>query len=66
MPVGHNATATIAHKAQSNLGLMYGTGDGTQENDKEAVKWFRKAAEQGSAEDQFNLGSMIVLARESR
>ena len=35
--------------AQFNLGVMYSTGQGVVENDVEAVKWFRKAAEQGDA-----------------
>ena len=29
------------------LGVMYKRGEGVPENDFEAVKWFRKAAEQG-------------------
>ena len=33
--------------AQYNLGLMYDRGDGVPENDAEAVKWYRMAAEQG-------------------
>ena len=45
-------------EAQSNLGLMYYHGDGVPEDDKEAVKWYRKAAEQGDAEAQYNLGLM--------
>ena len=28
------------------------------QNDAEAVRWYRKAAEQGDAAAQFNLGSM--------
>ena len=32
------------------------TGGGSGENDVEAVKWFRKSAEQGHALAQFNLG----------
>jgi uncharacterized protein len=42
--------------AQSNLGLMYAKGEGVPENDAEAVKWFRKAADQGDAAAQFYLG----------
>ena len=43
------------------LGLMYEEGkyhlgEGVLKNDKEAVKWFRKAADQGHAESQNNLG----------
>ena len=30
-----------------NLGLMYTTGEGVPQNDTEAVRWFRMAADQG-------------------
>jgi len=43
-------------KAQNNLGFMYQYGKGVPQDDAEAVKWYRKAAEQGVAEDQYNLG----------
>ena len=36
-------------QAQYNLGLMYDNGEGVPEDDGEAVKWYRKAAEQGDA-----------------
>ena len=39
------------------LGVMYKRGEGVPENDFEAVKWFRKAAEQGYAIAQVNLGN---------
>jgi len=39
---------------------MYNRGDGVPENDAEAVKWFRKAADQGYADAQHNLGSMYA------
>ena len=45
-------------KAQTNLGLMYETGEGVEKDDKEAVKWYRKAAEQGDDAAQFNIGQM--------
>jgi TPR repeat protein len=35
--------------AQFNLGLMYTTGQGVQQDDAAAALWFRKAAEQGYA-----------------
>ena len=35
---------------------MYDTGAGIPENDAEAVRWYRLAAEQGFAEAQHNLG----------
>tara|TARA_B100001123_G_C15307316_1_gene1023134 strand:+ start:594 stop:899 length:306 start_codon:yes stop_codon:yes gene_type:complete len=36
-------------EAQYNLGWAYDFAKGFPEGDKEAVKWFRKAAEQGHA-----------------
>ena len=60
-------------EAQFNLGLMYDKGQGVPQDYAEAVKWYRKAAEQGNAkavksyrkaaeqgnaEAQFNLGLM--------
>jgi len=44
--------------AQNNLGVMYHTGLGITQDDKESVKWTRKAAEQGHAKAQYNLGWM--------
>lgn len=34
-------------EAQFNLGLCYANGDGMLQDKAEAVKWYRKAAEQG-------------------
>ena len=42
--------------AQYNLGLMYANGEGVPEDDVEAVRWYRLAADQGVADAQFNLG----------
>lgn len=42
--------------AQNNLGLCYYYGRGVTQNYYEAVKWYRKAAEQGYAFAQNNLG----------
>ena len=39
---------------------MYRDGKGVPENNAEAVKWFRKAAEQGEADAQSNLGRMYA------
>ena len=44
--------------AQSLLGLKYARGAGVTEDDAEAVRWYRLAAEQGDAEGQWLLGSM--------
>ena len=60
-------------EAQLNLGLMYDKGQGVprdyaealkwyrkaaEQGNAKALKWYRKAAEQGNAEAQFNLGLM--------
>ena len=37
---------------------MYSTGEGVPQDDGEAVKWFRLAADQGNASAQFSLGNM--------
>ena len=37
---------------------MYAKGTGGPQDYTEAVKWYRKAAEQGDASAAFNLGSM--------
>jgi TPR repeat protein len=42
--------------AQLNLGVLYSNGQGVQQNFKEAVTWYRKAASQGFAEAWFALG----------
>ena len=47
--------------AQVRLGWMYITGDGVAKDSAEAVKWFRKAADQGKAWDQFRLGVMYDI-----
>jgi len=46
--------------AQYSLGVMYDIGDGVLQDDKEAAKWYRMAAEQGLAQAQFNLGNMYA------
>ena len=42
---------------------MYDNGRGVPQDDTEAVKWYRKAAEQGHAEAQNNLGVMYLNGR---
>jgi TPR repeat protein len=37
---------------------MYSLGQGVQQDSKQAVAWYRKAADQGDARAQFNLGLM--------
>ena len=49
--------------SQFNLGLMYMTGRGVQQDYSAAALWFRKAAEQGYVRAQTNVG---VLHRDGR
>lgn len=50
-------------KAQNKLGTYYQLGLSTEQNDVEAVKWFRKAAGQGYNKAKFNLGEMYEKGR---
>ena len=43
---------------RSYLDMMYKEGKGVPQDDAEAVKWYRKAAEQGHADAQTILGMM--------
>ena len=40
------------------MGVMYGKGQGVEQDFKEAVKWLQKAAEQGLVEAQRVLGEI--------
>ena len=42
---------------------MYFNGDGVPQDYKEALKWWRLAAEQGQARSQYNLGVMLKDGR---
>jgi hypothetical protein len=44
--------------AQYNLGNMYDFGKGVLKDAKQAASWYQKAAEQGYAKAQSNLGAM--------
>jgi len=44
--------------AQNRLGLIYQNGEGVSQDDAEAIRWYLKAAEQGHADAQNNLGLM--------
>ena len=44
--------------AQTLLGSIYDYGQGVPQSNQEAVKWYRKAADQGNAQAQFSLGVM--------
>ena len=44
--------------SQFSLALDYTTGNGVLKDNKEAAKWYRKAADQGDADAQFLLGNI--------
>ena len=46
--------------AQANLGIMYTEGLGVSQDYREAVRWYRRAADQGYAIAQRNLGVMYA------
>ncbi len=46
--------------AQYFLGFKYADGQGVPEDDAEAVRWYRLAAEQGNASGQSSLGYMYA------
>ena len=48
-------------QAQYNLGGMYAKGYGVVINDKDAVFWYKKAAEQAHPMAQYNLGLMYLI-----
>ncbi|EET45191.1 Sel1 repeat protein [Neisseria sicca ATCC 29256] len=45
---------------------MYEKGQGVRQDDKQAVYWYRKAAEQGNAKAQYNLGLMYANGKGAR
>ena len=48
-------------EAQFYVAYMYDNGKGVPENDKTAVNWYNKAAEQRLVDAQFNLGNMYAF-----
>jgi TPR repeat protein len=53
--------STKSGQLQYNLGNLYARGDGVPEDDAEAIRLYRLAAEQGYARAQSNLGAMYSL-----
>ena len=45
-------------EAQRSLAALYARGQGLPQDYSEALKWYRKAADQGNADAQLNLGAM--------
>lgn len=59
----HTRAAQGDANAQLQLGLRYAGGDGVIQNDKEAAKWLRLAAQQGLAEAQYHYGLALLKGR---
>ena len=49
-------------RAQFMLGFMYEHGRGVARDDANAVTWYRRAADQGNATAQCNLGESVGSA----
>ncbi len=49
--------------AQSTLGWLYANGFGVPQDDAEAGRWYLRAAEQGSAKDQYMVATMYRWGR---
>lgn len=47
-------------EAQFQLGQQYDFGQGIEQNDSQALLWYRRAAEQGHPRAQYNLGVMYT------
>ena len=47
--------------AQNNLGNLYLSGNGVEEDDDTAISWFRKAADQGDPGGELSLGQAYEL-----
>jgi len=47
-------------QAQLNLGMMYGLGQGVEQSDENAVKWYLKAAESGNETAMTNVAYMYL------
>ena len=65
LPKGFKSLKALAVKgdarAQNELGIRYEYGKEVLEDDKEAVKWYRKAAAQGHAPAQVTLGLKYAI-----
>lgn len=65
--VAHNQIAARATKgdpdAELLMGQRYADGNGVIKNDKEAARWFEKAARHGKAEAQYRYGLALLEGR---
>ena len=65
--ITHNQIATRAARgdadAELQMGQRYADGSGVIKNDKEAARWFEKAARHGKAEAQYRYGLALLEGR---
>lgn len=61
--VPHTRAEAGDAEAQLQMGMRYATGDGVVQNDKEAAKWFERAARQGLAEAEYEYGLALLNGR---
>ena len=61
VPVLRFAAERGSVRAQLALGNIYGSGKGADQDYEEAMRWFRKAAEQGSTAAMDNIGVLYEL-----
>lgn len=65
--ITHNQIASRATQgdadAEMQLGQRYADGNGVVKNDKEATRWFEKAARHGQAEGQYRYGLALLEGR---
>ena len=52
--------------AKSNVGLCYIEGDGVEKDEKEAIRWFVDAANNGDVLGQYCLGCCFLYGTEFR
>ena len=50
-------------KAKLRLGIAYEDGEGVKQSDKEAVRWYHEAADQGNANAQFSWDKPTYLEK---
>lgn len=56
-------TEQVGAELQYDLAVRFLWGRGVIRDDAEALRWFRRAADQGHAEAQYTLGAMYSLGR---
>ena len=59
-PIGISELSKGHAGAQYNLGFMYANSQGVPQDDVEAVRWYRLAADQGHAGAQYEFGNMYA------